>query len=526
MKLTIKASIGGVPFNIEDKAYHFLEVYIESIRRHLSSFTDAQEVINDVEVRIAEILLGMLGKTEIVTLQMAQNVTQIIGKPQDFGDDADRGEFENTFSQSKEHTKRKLYRDPEKSIIAGVCSGLGLFLNANPLIFRIVLSALFLLNGLGLIIYAVLWIAVPRALTHRQRMEMRGEDFNLNNIEKQIKEEYESVRSNFRKFHFDLFIESLIRKAAITLKAIGQLIKVTVRLIIVALGTSFMAVGIFALLVFISTLLLHNTLFAEYFPGLQNVTIRDIVSSAIDVSNLAWLIVPLFISLAIPILLLIYLGIRMVFRFRSGAYIILSALLSLWALSIVTVAFVILFQARSFTISETVSEPVNLYGRGIYFNTLTINSYRTSDTVDYQDEIISINEQYAITSGNGNVRVIGSPRILFKKSLTDSFEVFIEKTARGSTSLIARANAAGVEMGSMAIDSVLSLSPNFVIPQGLKWRIQDVVVNIYIPEGKSVTIDPSVEELIYPKQPHTNLWPNELAGRTWVMMGNGLMEAK
>ena len=55
---------------------------------------------------------------------------------------------------------KKLYRDKIDYKIAGICSGLGDYLNIDPVIIRLVfLFGLFL--GGGLLVYIIAWVVVP-----------------------------------------------------------------------------------------------------------------------------------------------------------------------------------------------------------------------------------------------------------------------------------------------------------------------------------------------------------------------------
>ncbi len=57
---------------------------------------------------------------------------------------------------------RKLYRSRSDSIISGVCGGLAQYLQIDASLVRIFFVLLALSNGLGVLIYMLLWIVVPR----------------------------------------------------------------------------------------------------------------------------------------------------------------------------------------------------------------------------------------------------------------------------------------------------------------------------------------------------------------------------
>ncbi|MBN2773608.1 MAG: PspC domain-containing protein [Prolixibacteraceae bacterium] len=111
------------------------------------------------------------------------------------------GEDENeNYSAGKNN--KKLYRDPDHKVIGGVCGGLAAYFNMDPVIMRLIFVFLFLINGLGLLVYIILWIAVPEAKTTAQRLEMRGKAVTVDNIEKWIKKEYQDIESRVKNINW------------------------------------------------------------------------------------------------------------------------------------------------------------------------------------------------------------------------------------------------------------------------------------------------------------------------------------
>jgi signal transduction histidine kinase len=58
---------------------------------------------------------------------------------------------------------RELRRDPEHGMVAGVCAGLGSYLNIDPLLLRIAFGATSLASGVGIVAYVLAWMLVPAA---------------------------------------------------------------------------------------------------------------------------------------------------------------------------------------------------------------------------------------------------------------------------------------------------------------------------------------------------------------------------
>ena len=95
-----------------------------------------------------------------------------------------------------------MYRDTENRTLAGVCSGMGTYFNIDPVLIRILFVVLvFLGAGVSIFIYLILWIVVPKATTTAQRLQMRGQEPTIYNIQKSIQEEVKEVKESFAKIN-------------------------------------------------------------------------------------------------------------------------------------------------------------------------------------------------------------------------------------------------------------------------------------------------------------------------------------
>ena len=198
MKTTENISLGGYAFIIETDAYTDLEAYLADIRTGFSSDPSAEEIIADIEERIAEILKEQITDGMVVNNAMIKEIRTRIGNPKELAqEDIESGTTETAGSgqggteNGKEHDRkgckgRRLYRNIEERVFGGVCSGLGTYFCVDKVIFRILFLALFLIGFLGfddgafsILAYICLWIAMPAARTDEQKREMRGKPTNL-----------------------------------------------------------------------------------------------------------------------------------------------------------------------------------------------------------------------------------------------------------------------------------------------------------------------------------------------------------
>lgn len=177
MKKVININFQGRVVPIEETAYEILKQYIESLRRYFANEEGRDEIINDIESRIAELFSERLKKgTTCITDEDVHAVIASMGRPEDF--DAQEAEPSVAGSQQKTHSdsgqgayaggaytyttstpgRGRLYRNADDKILGGVCSGLANYLGIDPVVMRI----LFVVLIAPLFwVYILLWIIVP-----------------------------------------------------------------------------------------------------------------------------------------------------------------------------------------------------------------------------------------------------------------------------------------------------------------------------------------------------------------------------
>jgi phage shock protein PspC (stress-responsive transcriptional regulator) len=199
MKKTVTTNINGRVFYIDEDAFLRLRKYLDRIEVWFKGKDGGQEIISDIESRIAELFEAKINPSNgVITLQMVEEVIEIMGEPEQF-DDPESETTRTTFVHASKPGKR-LYRDVDDRVLGGVCAGIAAYFNIDALVVRI-LFIIAALVSLGTIVpvYIILWIALPAALTTAQKLEMRGESINISNIEKTIRDEYEDVKENLSK---------------------------------------------------------------------------------------------------------------------------------------------------------------------------------------------------------------------------------------------------------------------------------------------------------------------------------------
>ncbi len=190
MKQTRTVNIAGINFYLDEDAFQILDNYLKELRKYFKNQDGAAEIIADIENRIAELFQQKLKTPQtVITLKEVNEIIAILGKPGDFDNE---NQEENTKSSKKRNMKR-LYRNMDDRILGGVCSGLGAYANLDPVIIRIIFIIV-TLSGISILVYIVMWIIIPPALTTAEKLEMQGDPVNIDNIEKTIRKEMDHLR--------------------------------------------------------------------------------------------------------------------------------------------------------------------------------------------------------------------------------------------------------------------------------------------------------------------------------------------
>lgn len=174
MKKVININFQGRVTPIEEVAYEVLQQYTASLRNYFANEEGRDEIINDIEGRIAELFGEILQKgNPCITEANVQAVMNSIGRPEDFDGEETKVQSQLTNNQSANsgqqqqqdfgaNGNRKLFRDENNKVLGGVCSGLANYFGIDPLIIRIIFVVAL---GVLFLPYIILWVAVPSSAT-------------------------------------------------------------------------------------------------------------------------------------------------------------------------------------------------------------------------------------------------------------------------------------------------------------------------------------------------------------------------
>lgn len=143
MKKTLTINLGGTVYHIDEDAYILLDNYLNNLRYHFRKSEGAEEIVRDMEARIAELFDEYLHQGhQVVTIEEVEAVIARMGKPEELNDGTEEGEAtagQTAGPDPSEEVTRRLFRDPDDRILGGVASGWAAYLGLDATWIRIIL---------------------------------------------------------------------------------------------------------------------------------------------------------------------------------------------------------------------------------------------------------------------------------------------------------------------------------------------------------------------------------------------------
>lgn len=510
MNKTIDINLAGVFFHIDEKAYALLKKYLDDLRRTFADTEGKNDILADIEARIAELLQERKNnKDQVVENEDIEAIIAILGKPEEYVLDDN-----NTASEPQQ--QKKLFRDSDDSYVGGVASGLAHYFGLDASWLRILWAFLiFFSGGSFLVIYILFWILIPEARTTAEKLQMKGEPVTVENIEKKIKDEVNHLADKVKNVDYEKAGNTLKKKS----KRFFDNFSVIALSLISIIGK---LAGIFLILI--------------ASVALFGLTLGFIVSNVINIFsfipfefiNVAffqqlpfWLLLFLFfLATGIPFLFILMLGIKLVspkanpfgFWGRMG-------LLGVWLLSLIVLAVLGTLEARSHLYEYTATEQLHfakhendtLFLRKKSLPVFT-DRYTQADAfdiiVDTQGEKLLLLESVALHISSTD---------------KDSIYLSVHKEANGASYGLAQKNARAIAYEVTSKDRELLLSKHLTTPADRKLNDQEVQLNLYIPDGQKMYIDNELVSILgWNIANDQDFIRRGLAGHYWEMNANRL----
>lgn len=475
MKKIINVHLSGLLIPMEDTAYDMLKAYIESLQRHFSQEPGGDEIVSDIEARIGELFQERLRKGEnCITDADVQSVIAAMGRPEELGGESEQAQASSSQAYVELRPRKRLYRDPDDKILGGVCGGLGAYFGVDPVIFRLVFALLFFGAGTGVLLYLVLWIAVPRARTASEKLEMRGERVDLQNISQAVKEELSGVKSRaqdlgkeaagvFKKKENNDIGEAFREIVLALLRVIGWIAKIALILIglviIFSLGVALIAmIGSSAMVI-----PLKSFIWSGWWPGL-----------------FFWPSV--LLVLGIPVVAFMIFLIRKLSGARRMHAAVGYTLAFLWLLGLVMLAYMARDVGQHFRLKSISKVSIDFHQPSVRTLYVKLQPVLGAHEMTGRRNFTIIGNWISLRDDslfypNVRVHIIPSPQ-------DDSFRIEVNKSAFGATMDEARENADRLSIPFVQDDSVLYFSDAVPLPMGVPFRNQQIEIKIFVPNNR------------------------------------------
>ncbi|HEX2393929.1 MAG TPA: PspC domain-containing protein [Bacteroidales bacterium] len=510
MKKTTQIHIGGRHFTIDEDAYQKLHHYVESLKFHFSREGETgKEIIEDIENRIAELLEQVISNgKQVVNIEDVNNAINVLGKVEDF-EYAGAQEVKSEYDYGSRRNNRRFYRDPDDYYLGGVAGGLGSYFDIDPLWIRLAFVLLFFAKGAGLLVYLILWIVVPKARTTAEKLQMKGRPVNLTTIKDSVNEEYQRFRSSEGVAAARNGFESVVR-------AIGLVIVAIFKFIIGVIGVSFLVVGC----VFLAALIMGVLGVTNVFGHMQlwdGFYMTDLHTYFANTTHLWLAIVALVVVVLIPVIALIYGGVKILFDVKSRHPLLRVFLLTGWILALVLFLTLIFVNIPN---SPVEAEETN--------STVIDTKKYPGIVLDASDNIIDKNIThyrifgYRLRYSKWDDALYDKVTLEIQPSDDDQFYLSVKKRIKNVDMYDSDDYMDEIFYSWQLQDSVLFLDRYFNTDDDEFWLFAKVDLTLKVPQGKGIMIKPEVCDMLVPSQ-RTSYCDELPAGKKWFMSPEGAL---
>ena len=514
MNKTININLGGYFFHIDEIAYQVLKNYLESISKSLSDDPQGKnEIIADIEARISELLTERINDSrQVVNESDINDIIKIMGQPEDYDDQPESyTHAENQFKERKT-TNKKLYRDSNKSL-GGVASGLGYYLGIHSAWIRLVFILLTITGGFGIPIYIILWMLLPEARTTAEKLEMEGEAVNIDNIEKKIRNEFETVSEKIKnadyskaKTGFQNFLDTLGKIILAIFKVIGKIIGVLLIFVAAAILITLL-IGAFS---FGS---LEIMAFSHQFTDMPSFIHSSIIPY--------WILVTLFfVAIGFPFLILFILGLRIVSSSAKPVNKPTSlTLLGIWIIAIMVLIFttIEIKTSKAFSGSKIEEKPFTFQQSDTLYIKIENNdnlNFKQHIRKDSSKEYVYENDIKKLYSNNISVDVIYTDQ--------DTASIKIRRKSEGRNKNLANKNADKIEYKYSVTEKTIALDGYFLSPEENIDKNENIVITIALPKNTSVFFTKSTKTFLEDIETMQDLYSNDIPNHHFLMGPVGL----
>ena len=506
MNKIMNINLGGLPLTIDEDAFNYLQNYTNGLQRVFAASEGREEIIADIEARLGELISQKLGGRPIVSIREVEAAVAVLGRPEQLDNDPTNDDQPyTTDSQSGSYGKnyttgRRLFRDEQDAVVAGVCSGIAQYFGvSDPLWVRLGFVLMSFTFGSAAFLYAILWIVLPKARNAADRLAMRGEQINVQNIAKEVEDGFDRLASRMgdiggeAKKKGEQFMDGarasglggkVATGVSTGVSGLGRLIGGGLRIVLffVKMIVWFVLGAVLVALIGAWIALVMGIIWGKPLLGY--------VSPFSTGTSYLGLLMG-FLVLAIPLFGLVSVFSRRYFRTQNPRWLAptLGGAFGLSFFGLIALAGV---TASKFSQTGTATKNVDL--SAVRSDTLNIQAltdlggndinwtfgkYRNRwDHDQYEDNLVKLYDDHLSVLVPIDLRV--------KKTSGSQFELQQTVLAQGGRVNDAQLTATNVQFPIEVLDGKINV-PNFInIPSGEKWRVQRIELTLFVPIGKYV----------------------------------------
>ena len=510
MNTSVTIHLAHTLFHIDSEAFTLLKNYLNKLEKSFAQTEGKQEILEDIEVRIAELFSKYtIREGYVISEKNLNDVIEILGSPEDISEEETQEEGTKSYAQ------KKLYRDTNERIIGGVASGLGHYFGIDRVWIRLILIILVLSSIGGVVfVYILLWAIIPEAKTTSEKLRMKGEPVNISNIEKKIKEGLDDVTQKVKSVDYSKVGDDLKKKSI-------KFSEMLERLILLLVSIASKIIGFFMIL--FSTIVLIGLLFSvAIFGFISSIEIPpEIIFLTMNTDLPLWAFsLLLLFGVGIPFTFIFVLGLRLLTSKRklmnnSTKY----TLGVIWITTLLLISFTIAreFRSNAFTARTTQNELIDMNTK----DTLRIRM----NTVQYDNEILVFNATHLIYNDEDELSLLlDEIRLNITQSKDDKTQLRIEKKAKGRNQKRARENANAISYPFEYYNKNLLLDSQWLASIAQARNEQQVRLNLEVVEGQYLYIDRDFSSLMYREiKNDQNNSRRKIAGHLWKMENGTLI---
>ena len=474
MDKTVSISIGGFSFVLDEIAYNKLKTYLQDVKTSLRGTEGVEDIIEDVEIRISELFRERLKFREVVNEDDINFVIATMGHPDQYKVEEDEENEKTSTNSSYNYSSnnqsyggqqtgaKRLYRDPDDTIVTGLSAGLAHYMGVDPWFVRSIWLVLGILGiftaGVSFFLvvfcYFILLIFVPKAKTTSEKLQMYGQPANIDTLKKNVEQASEAVVSGSKE---------LSNKLGGAFGVFGRILLWFIGFIILSTGIGLIIGGFFF---FFTT---WTEMPTELFGYLVE---EEWMSMAAKIFG--------GILMVIPGVLLTILGVKCFWNRVKVSKAVIFGAIALWFVALFAIIGISVSTASKFRNSVEMTQEKSYV---IPSDTLQVY-FRENNEGNLKFK--TFNDLDQLIDADGNLIIPIDDIFEIEESTDDKLHIQVTYSSKGGSKEEAKRNLEAIRYNYELNGNKLYLDEFIKIPKDGKFRNQTVDIKLYIPKNKLI----------------------------------------